>query len=87
MLSYFLPRDITALVAMFQGAAALPFAFWLERRMGYKRMSDGNPLKRLPGQLAVSQALALPLLIAAYSTEPGLTPIALASLGEVHFLP
>ncbi|MCB0036317.1 MAG: hypothetical protein KDE51_19935 [Anaerolineales bacterium] len=87
VLSYLLPREITALVAMFQGAAALPVAFWLERRMGHGRMSAENPLKSLSGQLAVSQALAIPLLIVAYSVEPGLIPLSLASLGGMHLLP
>jgi hypothetical protein len=37
--------------------------------------------------LAISQALGLPALIAVYSLEPMLVPLALASLGGVHFMP
>jgi hypothetical protein len=87
ILSFLLSRDIVALIAMFQGVVALPLAFWLERRWGHGRLSAENPLKTLSAQLAVSQALALPLLIAAYSVEPGIIPLALAGLGGMHFLP
>ncbi len=87
VLSLFLPRPTTALIAMFQGGVALPLAFWLERRMGSTRMSPNNPLKQLSIQMAMSQALGLPLLILVYSLNPGGLPLALASLGGVHFLP
>lgn len=87
LLSFFLPRPTTALIAMFQGGVALPVAFWLERRMGSKRMAPENPLRPLSVQMAISQALGLPALILVYSLNPGGIPLALASLGGVHFLP
>jgi hypothetical protein len=87
VLSFFLPRQTIALIAMFQGGVALPAAFWLERRMGSQRMSPDNPLRSLSAQMAMSQALGLPLLILVYSLNPGGIPLALASLGGVHFLP
>jgi uncharacterized membrane protein HdeD (DUF308 family) len=70
ILSFFLPRETTALIAMFQGAIALPAALWLERRMGKSRMSAGNPLRSFSGLLAFSQSLAIPFLIVVYSTNP-----------------
>ena len=87
ILSFFLSREVTALVAMFQGGLALPAAFWLERRMGSQRMAADNPLRQLSVQMAMSQALGLPLLIMVYSINPGGIPLALASLGGVHFMP
>lgn len=87
LLSFFLPRSTTALIAMFQGGVALPVAFWLERRMGSKRMAPENPLRPLSVQMAISQVLGLPALILVYSLNPGGIPLALASLGGVHFLP
>jgi hypothetical protein len=87
ILSFFLPRPTTALIAMFQGGVALPIAFWLERRMGSRRMAADNPLRPLSVQMAMSQALGLPALILVYSLNPGGIPLALASLGGVHFLP
>jgi len=56
VLSLYADRPMVALVAMFQGAAALPLAFLLERRMGTARMSAHNPLKDLSAKLAMSQA-------------------------------
>ncbi len=87
IISFFIPRPAAAMIAIFQGAAALPAAFWLERRLGTRRMSVENPLRSLSGLLAVSQALGLPALIVAYSLNPGAVPVLLASLGGVHFLP
>jgi hypothetical protein len=87
ILSYILPEETAALIAMFQGGVALPAAFWLERKMGKGRMAADNPLRALSAQLAVSQALALPLLIVAYNLNPRSIPVVLAGLGGVHFLP
>jgi len=87
VLSFFLPKSTTALIAMFQGGIALPAAFWLERKIGSGRMAPDNPLRPLSVQMAMSQALGLPLLILVYSLNPAGIPLALASLGGVHFLP
>ncbi len=85
--SVILPRPTTALIAMFQGGVALPVAFWLERKLGSRRMASDNPLRPLSVQMAMSQALGLPALILVYSLNPAGVPLALASLGGVHFLP
>jgi len=87
ILSFVLPAETAALVAMFQGGVALPAAFWLERRMGRGRMSADNPLRVLSKLLAFSQALALPALIVAFNLNPRSIPVILAGLGGVHFLP
>jgi hypothetical protein len=87
ILSFFLPINIVALIAMFQGSIALPLAFWLERRMGPGPMSPDNPLRPLSVQMAMSQILALPAIIVAYSLDPRLVPVVLAAVGGAHFLP
>lgn len=87
ILSFVLPEETAALIVLFQGGVALPFAFWLERRMGWGRMAADNPLRALSVQLAVSQALALPALIVAFNLNPRSIPVILAGLGGVHFLP
>ena len=87
MLAFFLPRETSALIAMFQGAVALPAALWLERRMSKARTSPNNPLHKLSALMAVSQALALPFLIVFYNINPGQIPVVMAGLGGVHFLP
>lgn len=87
ILSFFLERPVAAMIALFQGGAALPLAFWLERRMGSKRMEAENLLKPLSAQMAMSQALALPALIVVYTLNPSAIPVVLAGLGGVHFMP
>ena len=87
ILSFFIPKPPAALIAMFQGGIALPIAFWLERKMGSMRMAADNPLRSLSIQMAMSQALGLPALILVYSLNPLGIPLALASLGGIHFLP
>ncbi len=86
ILSFLLPRPTTALIAMFQGGLALPIAFWLERKLGWRRMSPDNPLRALSVQLAMSQALGLPVWILVYTLNPGGIPLTLASMGGAHFL-
>ena len=87
ILSFVLPEDVAALVAMFQGGVALPAALWLERRLGRGQMSADNLLRALSRLLAFSQALALPALIVAFNLNPRSIPVILAGLGGVHFLP
>ena len=87
ILAFNLPRETSALIAMFQGGVALPAAFWLEKRMSTTRMSNDNPLKSLSAQMAISQGLAIPFLIVVYNIDPGQIPVVMAGLGGVHFLP
>mgnify|MGYP000885047086 CR=1 FL=1 len=87
LLAFVLPRPVAAMVAMFQGAVALPAALWLERRLGWRRMAPTNPLHALSAQLAMSQNLALPAWIVAYSLNPGAVPVVMAATGAAHFLP
>jgi len=84
---FWLDVRLTALITLFQGNAALPLAFWLERRMSSVRMSDANPLKPLSVQLAMSQIFALPAVIIVFQFAPFAVPAAMASVGAAHFLP
>ena len=87
VLAFILEREVSALIAMFQGGGALPAALALEKRMGGRRMAGDNPLRSLSVQMAMSQALAIPFLIVAYNVNPGQIPVMMAGLGGVHFLP
>jgi hypothetical protein len=87
ILSFFISVANAALVAMFQGGVALPLAFWLERRMGAGPIAHDNPLRVLSIQLAMSQVVALPAVIIAYSLNPVTVPAVLAAVGGGHFLP
>ena len=85
--SLFVAREPAALIVMFQGNAALPAAFWLERRLALRSMTPGNPLASLSIQLAMSQIVAFPIVIATYSFAVGAVPLAMASIAGAHFLP
>jgi hypothetical protein len=87
IVSLYFRVSTAALVAMFQGGVALPLAFWLERRMGAGPMASDNPLRGLSIQMAMSQVVALPAVIVAYSLDPAVVPVVLAAVGGGHFLP
>lgn len=87
ILYYLLPLSTVALIAIFQGTVALPIAFWLERQLGWQTRSAANPLQSLSVQMAMSQVLALPATIIAYSLNPAVVPAVLAAVGGGHFLP
>ena len=87
IIAFFIEREISALIVMFQGVIALPLAFWLESRLRTKRMSSDNPLRNLSVLLAISQALAIPFLIVVYNIDPSQIPVVMAGLGGMHFLP
>lgn len=85
--AFFLSRRTAALAVMFQGGLALPAAFLLERRMGRGAMARDNALRPLSIQLALSQIVAFPVVIATFSLNPGAVPLAMASIAGGHFLP
>jgi hypothetical protein len=87
VLSFSLPVREAALAVMFQGGVALPCAFLLERRMAWGPMAKDNPLNVLSVQLAMSQIVAFPVVIAMFDLRPAGVPLAMASIAGGHFLP
>lgn len=85
--AFYLPVREAALGLMFQGGIALPAAFLLERRMAWGRMPKSNPLNALSIQLAMSQIVAFPVVIAMLDFRPAAVPLAMASIAGGHFLP
>ena len=85
--AFFVPVKTAALMLMFQGGVALPAAFMLERRMGWGPMAKENPLNALSVQLAMSQIVAFPIVIAVFDWKPGGVALAMASIAGGHFLP
>lgn len=85
--AFVVPVRVAALITLFQGNAALPLAFWLERRMGTARLAPGNPLRPLSIQMAMSQVVALPAVLLLYALAPWTVPAGMAALGGGHFLP
>lgn len=87
VLGLVLPIRIVAIVVLFQGNLALPLAFFLERRLRARPAPADDPFKALSIQLAMSQIVALPAVILAYSLHPAYVPAAMAAIGGGHFLP
>jgi hypothetical protein len=87
LVGFYLPLKTAALMLMFQGGVALPAAFLLERRMRWGPMPKANPLTTLSIQLAMSQIVAFPIVIAVYDWQPGGVALAMASIAGGHFLP
>lgn len=85
--SFYLTPAQAALAVMFQGMLGLPAAFILERKMAWGPMAKVNPLNVLSVQLAMSQIVAFPIVIAMYDLRPGAVPLAMASIAGGHFLP
>lgn len=85
--SLYVERQLAAMMVLFQGGIALPAAFWLERKMGAGPMAADNPLRSLSIQMAMSQIVALPVVLVVYSLNPGGVPLAMAAIGGGHFLP
>jgi len=86
VLGQMLPVRVAALITLFQGNLALPLAFLLERKLR-ARPSQGDRLRPLAIQLAMSQIVALPAVLLVYSLEPAYVPAALVAVGGGHFLP
>ncbi|MGE0464343.1 MAG: hypothetical protein AB7Q16_23495 [Vicinamibacterales bacterium] len=87
LLALWLPTQTAALILLFQGNAALPMAFWLQRQMAWGEMSPDNPLRPLSVQLAMSQIAALPMVLLAFGLAPHTTGVALASVAAGHLVP
>ena len=85
--SFFLSRRQAALALIFQGGIALPVAFLLERWMAWRPLPKDSPLRPLSVQLALSQMVAFPIVIATFVLNPGGVPLAMASIAGGHFLP
>ena len=87
LLALWLPTKTAALILLFQGNAALPLAFWLQRRTAWGEMAPDNPLRPLSIQLAMSQIAALPMVLLAYGVAPHATGVAIASVAAGHLVP
>ena len=87
VLGLVLPVKTAAIITLFQGNLALPLAFLLERRLATRRIPNNHPLRPLAIQMAMSQIVAIPAVIFAYSLHPAYVPAAMAAIGGGHFLP
>jgi hypothetical protein len=85
--SYVVPLDVAPWVYLGLGVPGMPIAMALERRLGYVRAADPDPLLPLTLQLLFVQILAFPAVLLVWNVAPAYVPVAFAALVGSHFLP
>ena len=80
--------SFAAIATLFQGLIALPIALFIMYTIGaFANRPDTGELNKLVIIIAMSQLLALPLLIAMFRKQHySLIPIIFSTVGAVHFL-
>ncbi len=86
-LSYLVPRDIAPWVYVLLGMPAVPVAIALEKRMGYVRAPEPDPLLPLTLQVLFVQVVAFPAILLVWDASPHYVPVAFAAVVGAHFLP
>ncbi len=86
-LSYLVPRDIAPWIYVLLGMPATPIAIALERRVGYVRAANPDPLLPLTLQILFVQMVAFPAILLVWSLKPPYLPVAFAAVVGAHFLP
>ena len=86
-LSYVVPRELAHWVYVFIGLPAMPLAILLERRMGYVRPAEPDPLLPLGLQVLFVQVVAFPAIVLVADVAPAYMPVAFAAVVGAHFLP
>ncbi len=86
-LSYLVPHDVAPWIYLFLGIPAVPVAITLERRLGYVRAAEPDPLLPLVLQILFVQVVAFPVILLVWDTAPHYVPVAFAALVGAHFLP
>lgn len=86
-LSYWVPREVAPWIYVFLGMPAMPIAITLERRTGYVRAPDPDPLLPLTLQILFIQIVAFPAILLVWEATPQFVPVAFAAVVGAHFLP
>lgn len=86
-LSYVLPPGGAALAYLLLGLPAAPVAIALERRVGYVKAPDPDPLLPLTLQVFFVQVVAFPAVVLVFDMAPHYVPVAFAAVVGGHFLP
>ncbi len=86
-LSYVVPRDVAPWIYLFLGFPAMPIAIAFERRVGYIRAAEPDPLLPLTLQILFVQVVAFPAILIVWDAAPQYVPVALAAVVGAHFLP
>lgn len=86
-LSYVLPPDLAPWAYLCLGIPAMPIAIALERKMGYVRAPNPDPLLPLTLQILFVQVVAFPAILLVWDADPNYVPVAFAAVVGAHFLP
>ncbi len=86
-LSYLVPHNVAPWIYLFLGIPALPIAITLERRLGYVRAAEPDPLLPLALQILFVQVVAFPAILLVWDAAPHYVPVAFAAVVGAHFLP
>jgi len=86
-LSYLVPRGIAPWTYVLLGMPAMPIAIALERRLGYVRAANPDPLLPLTLQILFVQMVAFPAVLIVWNAAPQYVPVAFAAVVGAHFLP
>ncbi len=86
-LTYLVPDDIAPWVYVLLGMPATPVAITLEKRMGYVRAPEPDPLLPLTLQVLFVQMVAFPAILLVWDASPHYVPVAFAAVVGAHFLP
>jgi len=86
-LSHLVPHDLAPWVYLFLGIPAMPIAITLERRVGYIRAANPDPLLPLTLQILLVQVVAFPAILIVWEAAPQYVPVAFAAVVGAHFLP
>jgi len=85
--SYVVPREVAPWIYVLLGMPATPIAIALERRLGYVRASESDPLLPLTLQILFVQIVAFPAILLVWNLAPDYVPVAFAAVVGAHFLP
>lgn len=86
-LSYLVSRDVAPWIYLFVGIPAMPIAIAFERRVGYVRPAQPDPLLPLTLQILFVQVVAFPAILLVWDAAPQYVPVAFAAVVGAHFLP
>jgi len=83
-LSYVVSRDIGPWIYVLLGMPAMPITVTLERRLGYVRAAEPDPLLPLTLQILFVQVVAFPAILLVRDAAPQYVPVALAAVVGAH---
>lgn len=85
-LPFLFPMNIVYLIWIFGLGIIFPLGLVLSKLLGINLLTNTNPLGKLGGIIAASQAFYIPVFIIVYQHIPEYLPFTIGLLGGSHFL-